>query len=409
MKLLCSSVTEDNAQLSQFLDSFKESLESNIFELLDNPDYPSYLRLKFLFESSFQRLSLSEKEALVSLSVLSGDFNHSVAAAVMGVKTTLEARKILLRLRRKSFLDSSSKPESFSMHKLVLSFARERGEDEMKETMLNSKARLFAFYVSLFKKLNKRVLTEQSMQAFVDFYEEKQNIIQSLMESCSDPKTCHVAFGVLTEAEIFLDSLSWWEGKIIHKIYDHATKEAQMFGKRVSYSQLLVSSAFFEVTGGIHERSMTLLSKAEGLSLSVGDKGKLLCYRGICQLSLGLIDNGAQNLQNALCLMNDSPEQRILRVTALQILVTYFLFKKKNATSLELYTKALHECRALGDTSLLVIPPVNNKELRIIEADMPELGKNTQTQLIVTFVSEQHNMLWATSRQHFSPISVLLK
>ena len=70
--------------------------------------------------------------------------------------------------------------------------------------------------------------------------------------------------------------------------------------------------------------------------------------------------------------------------------------------------KALHECRALGDTSLLVIPPVNNKELRIIEADMPELGKNTQTQLIVTFVSEQHNMLWATSRQHFSPISVLL-
>ena len=408
MKLLCSSITEDNAQPSQFLDTFKESIESSLFELLDNPDYPSNLRLRLLFKSSFQRLSLSEKEALVSLSVLSGDFNHSVAAAVMGVKTTLEAKKILHRLRRKSFLDSSSKPESFSMHKLVLSFARERGQDEMKETMLNSKARLSAFYVSLFEKLNKQFLTGQSMQAFIDFYEEKQNIIQSLMESCSDPKTCHVAFGVLTEAEIFLDSLFWCEGKIIHKIYDHATKEAQMFGKRVSYSQLLVSSAFFEVTGGIHGRSMTLLSKAEGLSLSVGDKGKLLCYRGICQLGLGLIDNGAQNLQNALCLMNDSPEQRILRVTALQILVTYFLFKKKNATSLELYTKALHECRALGDTSLLVIPPVNNKELRIIEADMPEIGKNTQTQLIVTFVSEQHNMLWATSRQHFSLISVLL-
>ena len=328
MKLLCSSITEDNAQPSQFLDSLKESIESNIFELLDNPDYPSYLRLKLLFKSSYQRLSLSEKEALVSLSVLSGDFNHSVATAVMGVKTTLEAKKILHRLRRKSFLDSSSKPESFSMHKLVLSFARERGQDEMKETMLNSKARLSAFYVSLFEKLNKQFLTGQSMQAFIDFYEEKQNIIQSLMESCSDPKTCHVAFGVLTEAEIFLDSLFWCEGKIIHKIYDHATKEAQMFGKRVSYSQLLVSSAFFEVTGGIHGRSMTLLSKAEGLSLSVGDKGKLLCYRGICQLGLGLIDNGAQNLQNALCLMNDSPEQRILRVTALQILVTFFSRKR---------------------------------------------------------------------------------
>ena len=124
MKLLCSSIVEDNIQPTQVLVSFKESIEDNLLELLDNPDYPSNLRLKLLFESSFQRLSLSEKEALVSLSVLSGDFNHSAATAVMGVKPTLEARKILQRLRRKSFLDSSSKPESFSMHKLILSFVR---------------------------------------------------------------------------------------------------------------------------------------------------------------------------------------------------------------------------------------------------------------------------------------------
>ena len=372
MKLLCSSIAEDNAQPTQFLVSFKKSIEDNLFQLLDNPDYPSNVRLKFLFESSFQRLSLSDKEALVSLSVLSGDFNHSVATAVIGVKTILEAKKILHRLRRKSFLDSSFKPESFSMHKLVLSFARERGQDEMKETMLNSKARLSAFYVSLFEKLNQQFLTGQSMQAFIDFYEEKQNIIQSLMESCSDPKTCDVAFGVLTKAEIFLDSLFWCEGKIIDKIYDHATKEAQAFGKSVFYSQLLVSLAFTELTWGIDGRSMTMLSKAEGPSLSVDDKIKILCYRGICQLVSGKIDDGAQNLQEALCLMSDSPEQRILSVTALQILVTYFLFNKKKATSLEFYTKALHECRALGDTGLLVIPPVNNKDLTMIEADMPE-------------------------------------
>ena len=377
MKLLCSSIAEDNAQPTQFLVSFKESIEDNLLELLDDSDYPSNLRLKFLFESSFQRLSLSDKEALVSLSVLSGDFNHSVAAAVMGVKTTLEAKKILHRLRRKSFLDSSSKPESFSMHKLVLLFARRRGQDEMKETMLNSKARLSAFYVSLFEKLNKQFLTGQSMQAFIDFYEEKQNIIQSLMESCSDPKTCDVAFGVLTKAEFFLDSLFWCEGKIIDKIYDHATEKAQAFGKSVFYSQLLLSLAFTEVTWGIHGRSMTLLSKAEGFSLSVDDKRKLLCYKGICQLVSGKIDDGAENLQKALCLVSDSPEQRILRVIALQILVTYFLFKKKKATSLELYTTASHECRALGDASLLIIPPVNNKELRMIEADMPEADVTT--------------------------------
>ena len=244
----------------------------------------------------------------------------------MGVKTTLEAKRILHRLRRKSFLDISPKPESFLMHKLVLSFARERGQDEMKETMLNSKARLSAFYVSLFEKLNKQFLTGQSMQAFIDFYEEKQNIIESLMESCSDPKTCDVSFGVLKKAEIFLDSLFWCEGKIIDKIYDHATEKAQAFGKSVFYSQLLLSLAFGEVTWGIHGRSMTLLSKADGLSLSIDDKRKLLCYKGVCQLASGKIDDGIQSLQKALCLMSDSSEERILRVTALQILVTYFLF-----------------------------------------------------------------------------------
>ena len=70
--------------------------------------------------------------------------------------------------------------------------------------------------------------------------------------------------------------------------------------------------------------------------------------------------------------MSDSPEERILTVTALQILVTYSLYNKEKAISLDLYTKTLQEYRTLGDTSLLDIPPVNNKELRMIEADMPE-------------------------------------
>ena len=89
------------------------------------------------------------------------------------------------------------------------------------------------------------------------------------------------------------------------------------------------------------------------------------------------LDDGAQNLQKALCLMSDSPEERIRTVTALQILVTYSLYNERKPISLDLYTKALHECRALGDTSLLVIPPVNNKELRMIKADMPELDITT--------------------------------
>lgn len=195
----------------------------------------------------------------MSVSILSKDFNLSVAAAVMGIKTSLEAKKILHRLRRKSLLDSGSKPDSFSMHKLLLSFVRERGKDEMKETMLNSKVRFSAFYVSLFEKMNEQFLTGQSMSAFVEFYEEKQDIIQSLTESCSDPKTCDAAFGVLIKAEIFLDSLFWCDGEVVDKIYESAIDVAKKLGKSAVYKQPLLSMAFGEVCRGTKGRTMKLL------------------------------------------------------------------------------------------------------------------------------------------------------
>ena len=134
IKLLCSSISEDDSNdRRQVLDDFTRSLESNdIVEMLDNPDYPSHLRLKLLFDSSFQRLSTQQKVALVSLSVLPESFNLKVAAAVLGMSQILVAKNILQTLRRRSFLDSDSKSGLFTIHKLLQSFARERGEHEMK-------------------------------------------------------------------------------------------------------------------------------------------------------------------------------------------------------------------------------------------------------------------------------------
>ncbi|PFX16829.1 hypothetical protein AWC38_SpisGene18863, partial [Stylophora pistillata] len=256
-------LTESNFPTKEDLE---DPTERDVVDLLDKPDYPSNLRLKFLFETSFTRLSLLEKEALVSLSVLSQDFNLSVPAAVLDVKSSVEAKKVFHTLRRKSLLDSSCKPDSFSMHKMLLSFEKERGKEEMKETMLNSKA------------------------------------------------------------------LTW----------------------------------------GKCGRTMMLLSKAENLTLSVNDKAKLLCYRGICQLASEKMDDGVQNLQEGLSLMGNSDDERIVKVTALQILVTYFRFNKKRENTLELYMAALQECRALGGTSLLIIPPLENRKLKIIEGEKPE-------------------------------------
>ena len=132
MKLLCSSISEDDVEPSQGLDDFMGSLGNhNIVEKLDNPDYPSDLRLKLLFDSSFRRLSNQEKEALVSLCVLPESFDLTVAVAVLGISQTPPAKRVLHNLQSKSLLESSSKRGSFSMHPLIRSFTNEIGEKEI--------------------------------------------------------------------------------------------------------------------------------------------------------------------------------------------------------------------------------------------------------------------------------------
>lgn len=69
------------------------------------------------------------------------------------------------------------------------------------------------------------------MSAFIEFYEEKQSITESLIESCSDPKVADDAFDVLAAAEQFLDMLLWKEGASFIKIYDSALEESHKRGK----------------------------------------------------------------------------------------------------------------------------------------------------------------------------------
>ena len=82
----------------------------------------------------------------------------------------------------------------------------------MQETVFRAKSRIRAYYVKLFKTLNEKFLRGHSMSAFIEFYEEKKSITESLIESCSDPNVADDAFDVLATAEQFLDMLLWREG-----------------------------------------------------------------------------------------------------------------------------------------------------------------------------------------------------
>ena len=104
------------------------------------------------------------------------------------------------------------------------------------------------------------------------------------------------------------------------------------------YKKLLVSLAFAEVTWGSDGRTMQLLSEGKyEPSFPDDDRGKHLCYSGICQLVTGSTEDGVQLLQEALSLMDANPEQRILRIILFQILAIYYRSKElvKNVNVLQ--------------------------------------------------------------------------
>ena len=371
IRILCGLISEDDVEPSQSLSDFLNALESkNILDMLDNPDYSSDLRLKLLFNSSFQRLPAQEKEALVSLSVLPEMFDVTVAAAVLGISETSQAKKVLFYLRRKSFLESSTKHGSFSMHQLIRSFANQREEHEMKEAILRARARLCAFYVSRFEKLNEKFLTGDSMLAFIDFYEDEQSITQSLKEGCSDSKTANRVFEVLVKAELFLYSVYWREESSFNKIYDSALEMALKLEENVFHRQLLVSKALYQVTWG-KGNTIQLLSEAmdeEAASWSLvsnDDKGKRLCYSGIHQLVKGQREAGVQSLKEAVSFLSGKPEQRILRIIAFQIIATY-------PGMSEFVSNTFQERQSPETRQLLLIPAMESAGKKIEEKRMTQ-------------------------------------
>ena len=357
IKLLCSLISDDTSQTSQFLDDFMGTDTESIAEMLDNPDYPADHRLQVLFDSSFQRLSAQERKALVSLCILPENFGTEVAAAVLGNTRILETKKILRRLWRKSLIESNSKSGSYSMHKLVQSFAREKGKHQMSEILHNSKRRFFKFHVSRFKELNEEFLTGHSMSAFIAYYENDQSLLQSLEEGCLDPEIADDVFEILVEAELFLGTLYFLEGEKFSNVYNSAIKAASQLEKTELYARrLLVSQAFEEVSNSEGGSLMHLLP----LPLNE-DRGKSLCYSGICQLVSGNIESGIHCLEESSLLLNDSPEQTVLKLVIFHILVVYYNFQNNLSSSSDFYNKALQICNAVGDTQLLLVSPMEDQ------------------------------------------------
>ena len=364
--LLCKLLPNDSVQCSADLDELMRS-ESSLVELLDNPVYSSDARLKTLFESSFQRLSSQDQGALVSLSVLPETFDLKIASAVLGLESPPETKRVLETLQERALIDRCSNSGKFSIHKLLQSFAKDKGRQEMEETILTANTRFLLFYIDLAEKLNEMFLTGQSMKALVEFFDNERSIVKSLLDGCTNYRAADRVFQVLAKAEFFLATTFCTDELKFDKIFQSAIEAASQLGRSVLHRQLLQSKAFGYVTWGGGGKTMLLLSEASRLhslttTICPEERGKHFCYYGIYQLVVGKTQDGVWSLKEAISLLNKTAEHKVLRLMILQILAVFYRCKKGDyEMSATFYDRAVQECREAEDMHLLVIPDNNGE------------------------------------------------
>ena len=152
---------------------------------------------------------------------------------------------------------------------------------------------------------------------------------------------------------------------MIDIIYETAIKAANDHHWLNSvHKRLLLSKTYGSLVMGAIEEKKRLLSvnKQVNLSTVIQDTelpGELLTYRGLYKFFTVRAKEGVRHLEEALSSMETTPKHRILKLIILQVLALYQSFKSNPLKSLDFYKRAVDECKAMGDTGLVVIPEIN--------------------------------------------------
>ena len=334
IKLLCGQIVDEKKSASQFLDHFSSSSKP-VVKLLDDPDAPNDQRLNVLFESYFKRLSREEQEAFVCLSVFVSEvFDEQAAVNVIGGDEDT-AKKTLLRLKRKYLVEeNSSQPVLFSFHPLIRSFGSVKAAD-MKEIAREAERRFLSYYVKFFEDLNNQFRAGNSLLAFHDFEFNKENLVHSLSEGLQNEAVCDAIFDVLSDADLFLDTIFYFERRwMFFKIYDLAIAKAKEQRKFKAVHQLLIAKAFGEITCD-YGATLALLKEAKEIEkqnpLLIAEvaKGKRMCYHGIHLLRYRATAKGGEILETGISLL--SSENTVLKILCSQILALITAHTEKSS------------------------------------------------------------------------------
>ena len=243
MRLMCRTVIEQHVSVSEILEELKLS---PLVRVLDNESFYGDVQLKTIISTSFQRLTVHEKDSFVSLAVFPGCFGIDEAMSVLNLDTITQTKKVIRSLERKSLLDCSENFTSFTIHSLLRSFIDERRitAEETGAAFLAAQRRFYDYYISSFGTANEKFLTGHSNEALEAFLHGRESIILSLKDGTRDDELYSKAVGVLSKAELFLYAILFDEEILFKTIYDTAVHEAHKRQNIVDERKLLAAKSF---------------------------------------------------------------------------------------------------------------------------------------------------------------------
>ena len=193
--------------------------------------------------------------------------------------------------------------------------------DSIKVRQTCAKVRFFELHISLFETLTEKFLTGHSMSAFLEYFQNEESFVQSLIDGCLEERTVSKACKVLIKAEIYLCFLYWQDYVMIDIIYETAIKAANDHNWLNSvHKRLLLSKTYGSLVMGATEETKRLLSvNKQDTQL----QGEFLTYQGLYKMFIGRVEEGVRHLEEALSLMETTPKHRTLKLIILQVLALY--------------------------------------------------------------------------------------
>ena len=331
IRLMCCIMREGNLSLNDLLEE-RKSLP--LVEVLDSESFRDDVRLKSIINTSFQRLSVRERKAFVSLAVFPGWFRIEEATAILDVKTELTSKKIIRSLERKALIDCGDNFTHFTIHSMLRSFIdEERSNDKSVEAIfLTAQRQFYDYFISRFRTANEKFLIGPSNEASAIFSDRRECILPSLANGIKDDKLYSKVVEVLSKAELFLFTVLFSDQELFEHLYDISVQQAKR-RQIVEDERQLLAAKSFRYWGWFSPDRHWDESLYAGCNSESDCPAKLLCYHALYQLRCDKHGEDFSSLLNSVDQLSGCSDEELLKVLVYTLLANHLQGKDDEMTS----------------------------------------------------------------------------